>query len=72
MEYFVNYCEYVAKANSIIEELKVSLEDLNNLSLLISEFKIKVSETHKLKILESNNNMTQLKKKLEDAATQYD
>jgi hypothetical protein len=50
VEYFVNYCDYVARANSLIENLYFDLEDLNNLFALISDFKIRISETHKLKV----------------------
>jgi len=72
VEYFVVYCENVARANGLLDELAENLEDLNDLSQLIADFKIKVTETHKQKVFEANNNMGQLKKKLEDAASNYD
>lgn len=48
------------------------LQSLNGLFQLIAHFKIKISESHKIKVTDSNNNMNQMKKKLEEAASQYD
>jgi hypothetical protein len=68
----VNYCENVQKAKNLIDDLKIQLEDLNGLFNLILGFKIKITETHKIKVSDANKYMNTMKNKLEEAESQYD
>ena len=72
VEYFVNYQGHVAYALNLIEEKQTELEDLNGLLLLIRDYRIKFNETLKTQIVQANNIMASIKKKIEEASVQYD
>jgi len=47
VEYFVQYCENVAKSNDLLSDLSFEIQDINGLLSLITEFKIKIPENYK-------------------------
>ncbi len=72
VEYFVNYCENVQRAQEMAPDLSLQLQDINGMQFLINGFKIALNEQYKQMIVNANQGMQTFRSRLEHANSSYD
>ncbi|CAK92427.1 unnamed protein product (macronuclear) [Paramecium tetraurelia] len=72
VEQFVNYMEAVNVINNQFEDLSNVSQEVTAMALLMDELRIKIQDKHKQKFAECNQQVSQLRKKVDDAMANYD
>ncbi|CAK72703.1 unnamed protein product (macronuclear) [Paramecium tetraurelia] len=72
VEQFVNYMDAVNVINNQFEDLSNTSQEVTSMALLMDELKIKIQDVHKQKFAECIQQVSQLRKKVDDAMVNYD